>query len=583
MTSSPNSPKENSPVSQGNVTPTNENESLNVELSFPVLDYVNEIRFKHGIKLEEYNRYHNFCSRKLHNLRKQLKPLPTKSNKYVHEEFPVPLNDNRYLEILTVRCERSWSHGMDLKSKCETSTMNNNRGRHYYMRKFGKAYRLSVLLLEYSQKYANNRTVNNAKVYKNFMQGVLKYEQEKFEEAHQCLSAYSSVMEQKLRATSGYKSSEGYASQLSQLNALVKMCTFHMKVIGKKISTTQLSQHEDSNAQLIMVRKTEENNYVVHCRGVAVPLESQLLPQKILDALDSIDKLHLTETLLSSFNGPEDLSKKLNDEVTSKFTKQELLNNYDEVTSLFNGCSEDVYSELMSNMENQDQVRKLEDSLRIMKSLLEVEKHLVLLTLTLNELLCEGKEPLPNSSEGMRYANILKQHLASLIEDTTLGTSFLVPNEVLRTVNALLLSIHSFRKGDLKEGMALVHWSNSRSMMNFEIPERQKNRLLWRCIVSFGNLQSMCSLVSSRYYQRLFALFAREKESKELKEDEDVMDIFNIEKNLVFCRPLLFDLAFIYYEPPDLHTGTRFKGKLEELIRSIRSKKHTFITVELRG
>ncbi|UKJ90007.2 signal recognition particle subunit [Theileria orientalis] len=560
MASSPNSPKANSLSSQGNITPTNENEGMLVELSFPVLDYVNEIRFKHGIKLEEYNRYRNFCSRKLHNLRKQLKPAPSKSNKYVHEEFPVPLNDNRYLEILTVRCERSWSHGMDLKSKCETSTMNNNRGRHYYMRKFGKAYRLSVLLLEYSQKYANNKTVNNAKVYKNFMEGVLRYEQERFEEAHQCLSAYSSVMEQKLRAISREKGSEGYAAQVSQLNAMVKMCTFHMKVIGKKISTTQTNQHEDINAQLIMVRKTEENNYVVYCRGVAVPLESQLLPQKILDALDSIDKLHLTETLLSSFNGGEDLSRSLNEEVTSKFTKQELLNNYDEVTSLFNGCSEDVYSELMSNIENQDQVRKLEDSLRLMKSLLEVEKHLVLLTLTLNELLCEAYEPLPNSSEGMRYANILKQHLASLIEDPTLGTSFLVPNEVVRTVNALLLSVHSFRKGDLKEGMSLVHWSNSRSMMNFDTPERQKNRLLWRCIVSFSNLQAMCSLVSSRYYQRLFALFAREKESKDLKEDEDVMDIFNIEKNLVFCRPLLFDLAFIYYEPPDLHTGTRFKG-----------------------
>nr|PVC53611.1 signal recognition particle subunit [Theileria orientalis] len=567
MSSSLNSPKSTSPVSQGNVTPTNENEGLTVELSFPVLDYVNEIRFKHGIKLEEYKRYHNFCSRKLHNLRKQLKPLPTKSNKYVHEEFPVPLNDKRYLEILTVRCERSWSHGMDLKSKCETSTMNNSRGRHYYMRKFGKAYRLSVLLLEYSQKYGNNRTVNNAKVYKNFMEGVLRYEQEKFEEAHQCLSAYSSVMEQKLRATSGQKASEGYNSQLSQLNAMVKMCSFHMKVIGKKIATTQKSQHEDSNAQLIMVRKTEENNYVVHCRGVEVPLESQLLPQKVMDALDSIDKLHLTEELLSSLSGAEDLPRRLSEEVTSKFTKQELLNNYDEVTSLFNGCSEDVYSELMSNMENQEQVRKLEDSLRIMKSLLEVEKHLVLLTLTLNELLCEvGHEPLPNSSEGMRYANILKQHLASLIEDATFGTNFLAPNEVVRTVNALLLSVHSFRNGDLKEGMALAHWSNSRSTMNLEAPERQRNRLLWRCIVSFGNLQSMCSLVSNRYYQRLFALFAREREreSAEANEDEAVMDIFNIEKKLVFCRPLLFDLAFIYYEPPDLHTGTRFKGKLED-------------------
>uniref|UniRef100_A0A3B0MXP7 Signal recognition particle subunit SRP68 n=1 Tax=Theileria annulata TaxID=5874 RepID=A0A3B0MXP7_THEAN len=568
-----------------NLTPTNEVNGVSRLLKFPVLDYVNEVRFKRGIKLEEYGRFRKYCSRKLHQLRKQFKSVPNKSGKYIHEEFPEVLNDNRlvnlifvyliirYLEIVTLRCERAWSYAMDLKSKCETSTLKNNRGRHYYMRKFGKAYRLSVLLEDYSKKFADNSTISASKLYHNFFEGVLRYEQGRYEEGYSCLTTYSSVIEQKIRTTAGLPQCEWYNSQLTQLNAIIKMCTFHMKVMGKVVSTPTLShQTEDANAELIQVKTPEENHFVVHCKGVAVPLQSQLLPQKILYALNSIDKLSITDTILTSLCDSTDIPSVLREHISSKLTKDQLLNNYEEVTVLFNECVDDVCSELMLNTDGQDQLRKLEDTLHSMKSLLQVEKHVILEIFCLYGLCynsefiipyscLDNRTPLPDSSEGIRYANMLKQQLTNLVDDPNFGTVFLVPKEIVRTVNALLLSIHCFRKEEFNEGMSLINWANSRSLMDISLPEKQKNRLLWRCLVSFKTLQSICNLVCKKFYQRLLVLFARKNLPKDAENEDNILDIFGIERDLVYCRPLLFDLAFIYYQPPELETGSRFKGK----------------------
>eukprot|EP00375_Theileria_parva_P001822 XP_764497.1 hypothetical protein [Theileria parva strain Muguga] len=360
------------PNLSGNLTPTNEVNGISRLLNFPVLEYINEIRFKRGIKLEEYGRFRKYCSRKLHKLRKQLRTVPGKSNKYVHEVFPEVLSDNRfvYLEILTLRCERSWSYGMDLKSKCEASTPKNNRGRHYYMRKFRKAYLTSSLLQDYCKKFADNNTISASKLYHSFFEGVLRYEQGNYEEAHSCLTSYSSVVEQKIRTTSGLPSCEWYNSQLIHLSVIIKMCTFHMKVMGKPISTPTLNQKEDSNAELIQVKKTQENYFVVQCKGVDIPLHSQLLPQKILDALNSIDKLSITDSLFTDLCDSTDIPKLVREHISSKYTKEALLKNYEEVTVLLNDCVDDVCSELMVrfklshliqlNTAGQEYLRKLE-------------------------------------------------------------------------------------------------------------------------------------------------------------------------------------------------------------------------------
>lgn len=135
-----------------------------------------------------------------------------------------------------------------------------------------------------------------------------------------------------------------------------------------------------------------------------------------------------------------------------------------------------------------------------MKSLLQVEKHVILEMLCLFDLsytrmfvdpypFLDNQTPLPDSTEGVRYANMLKQQLANLVDDKNFGSVFLAPKEIVRTINAILLSIYCFQREEFNEGMSLINWANSRSLMDINLPKKQKNRLLWRCLISFKTLQ----------------------------------------------------------------------------------------------
>ncbi|AFZ81700.1 signal recognition particle 68 kD protein, putative [Theileria equi strain WA] len=543
-------------------------------ITFPVLGYVNDIRFKHGIKFEEYGRFHKYCSKKLYVLRRQLRPSLSKTHRYIHEEFPQSIDDIRYLEILVVRSERLWSHGMDLKSKFQAASTTNTRGKQYYTRKFRKAYRVSMLLEDYCKKFGNNDTYNNAKIYRNYMEGMIQFEQEKFEEAHRCLSAYLTVLEQKSRYAQDPLDSEGYRSQISQINSIIKLCTFHLKIVGKTVLPRQAMQNDDSNADLITIRTLKDGDLALYCRGSFVQIESHLLLQRLLEALNSFDKLLISDKVIANLSSSNDILESIKSEITNKISKEMILNDYEEIMGQFTDCHNDVGSEIMTYINNQEQLRKLEVSILLLKFLLELEKLVVLEILSLNELgSCDTTSSFPNCNEGIRYANMLKQQVSSLIGNTHLGSNFLVPNEIVRSVNALLLGIYNFRQNSLNEGMALIHWIRKRPNMVDEIHQDKSNRILWRTLFLFKALQKTFFVVSNKFYKRSLVIFARNKSDKKTsgEGEYELMSVFNLEKNFVNCKPLLFDLAFINYNPPELATSTAFVKGMRNMFASLWS------------
>ncbi|GIX61174.1 signal recognition particle subunit [Babesia caballi] len=330
-------------------------------VAFTVLDYVNSARFKHGLRLEEYGRYHSYCSKRLRILRRQLRVTAIKSHKYVREEFPETIRDARYLEIVALSAERCWSHGMVLKSQCEASHAAGPNARHHYIKRFERALKNATRLEELAQRCAETNSVNNARVYRSLMEGTVHLEHKRFSDAYTCLSAYANVMEQRKRAhQDDAELLEAYSSQLSQVNALIKLCSFHMRATGAKPVGRPAAREEDQDAELITIVADGEGGLTVYCRGSPVEGASQFLLQQLLDAINATQKLVVSDDLLMRLAEAEDIDEAIRATLVEPLRTEALLASYEEIMTHIAACTDTIHSEMMASMDGQEPLRRLE-------------------------------------------------------------------------------------------------------------------------------------------------------------------------------------------------------------------------------
>ncbi|EDO08506.1 signal recognition particle subunit SRP68 [Babesia bovis T2Bo] len=546
-----------------------------VTLNFTVLDYINEIRFKHGMRIEEYSRYHGYCSKRLCNLRRQLRMGPIRSNKYVRLEFPETVSDVRYLEILALCAERSWAYGMVLKSQCEASHTPRPNLRHRSLKRFDKALTMSTLLEAACQSFAEANSVNNARVYRSFMEGVVHFERKRYTEAFASLSLYANVMDQRHRNKQDRITAEGYSSQLNQVNAMIKMCSFHIRSAGVKFGGKPVLHQEDDDAELLSVVSDPDGNLNLYCRGALMEIQSPFLFEQIHDVISAFDKLVITDTVLSNLNASTNLDNDIHSELVVKFPSDALLASYEEISTLVSECVDTVHSEMMSSMESQDLLRRIEGVLHIIKTLLEMEKCILMGIIALHAVYRQNKSSsgcryLPDCGEPLRFAHILKQHLGTLMNESNLQSTFHIALEATRSVNGMLMGIYKLYTGEYADGMSLLKWSMTRLERGIKQVDHSNTRLVNRCMLLFQIFHRTGLLCIRKYYKRCVAIYMRHK----LGENPDIVDtmgvdkVFDLTKRMLPCKPILFDLAHIHNNPPTIGSKSGIIGGVKNIIRS---------------
>ncbi|CDR97417.1 SIGNAL RECOGNITION PARTICLE 68 KDA PROTEIN, putative [Babesia bigemina] len=549
------------------------------KLDFAVLDYVNNTRFKHGIRSDEYGRYHAYCSKRLRILRRQGRTAPIKPNKYVKDEIDEENVDARSLEILTLTAERCWSHAMELKSRCESSQSAGPTERHHYVKRFERAFKTASRLEALCHKFGDTNSINNARVYRNFMEGNVHFEHGRFAEAYASLSSYANVMEQRKRSHQDDRVlQEAYASQLSNVNAAIKLCSFHMRAAGVTAAAKQPAREDDPNAELIAIVPDDSGNLAVYCRGSHVNVTSQFLLQQLLDAINATQKLVVTEDVLTRLVNAADVDAALKGELFDAFGTDALLSSYEEIMMPISEVIDAIHSEMMSSIDNQEPLRQVEGVVAYVKTLLEMEKCALVQVMTLHTMFHEhGKvdknSGLPDCGEALRFTHMLKQHIATLMGDSKMGQIFLMPQEVTKTVNGLLLGMHKLATGEHNDGMALMNWANNRLQQQIEHPKKQQTLLIWRTLVCFQLLHNTARLCAARFYKRTVAIYARHTLQLADKEDDgeaplDFAAVFGLEKRPLPAKPILLDLAYIHYQPPQMGKKTSFIGNVKSMFNS---------------
>jgi len=526
--------------------------------SFKVFGIAKAQQQANGLRHNDHLRYRQYCTRRLkrirgalrwHNGRGRGKQIP----------FPANFDDMRYLEFPLVCAERAWSYGVQLKSDNATASAWQPRWRLHSIRRFAKALRWAEFLESVCKAHGDARTQREAEAYTSFMAGSLLLEQEKWTEALEKFQRCRKVCEH-LGLASKQADGEIFKRHAQDLAPAIRECKYNL---GMAYDADDAD--EDGVTPVTAAKDMSGLSYRGH--GLASPPEK--IKAKLVMCLQLADKIKVSDSKTS-----------LPAEEASS-----LIEKYGELSAEFGDALKDIHADMIGGGEAKEdgaadgptegEWRNIEAFARELSISMNVERNLVLLW---NQMLkLDGLEDVGSQEarktcrpeEGMRYCDLLKEDLESLIElpETTPTISKCLAAYVTVALNCrcFFLALCHTLTGKTLESAALLDMLRSRLEdcvlgATLEDPLGRLHPLFSRVV------ESMPSRVSQWRCRGLAALCSKAPKSKE-QENEADSGTFPPKPRDIACKPLLFDLAFPCIEPPD------FEDLLPKKIEAADSRK----------
>ncbi|KAL4457793.1 hypothetical protein ABPG75_012658 [Micractinium tetrahymenae] len=145
-------------------------------LSLPVLAIVKDAQSLHGLKHSDYQRYRQYCSRRLRRIYKSVRFLHGRGRYQKKKIEPEGVKDVRHLHIPLVQAERAWAYAMDLKSQLEQEQVAAKR--QHLVRRLSKAASHAAELVALTAARCDARTQLEAEAYSLWMAGSVLLEKE---------------------------------------------------------------------------------------------------------------------------------------------------------------------------------------------------------------------------------------------------------------------------------------------------------------------------------------------------------------------------------------------------------------------
>ncbi|KAG0174417.1 signal recognition particle subunit srp68 [Apophysomyces sp. BC1015] len=246
-------------------------------MSVDVLRLINEARMTYGLRHQDYQRYRQYCTRRVLRLRQILKLTQSNNKKgYQPKEFPSEFDNPLYLHLCIYGVERDWAYAMELKQ--ESATTVNLRKRHHLIKRLKRAYQRSEqFYAECEKQKVDGRTVLDAKAYASALKGYLCVEQDNWEGALEGFVTARTIYERFATANGNAHAEALYYSAIDEIDPNIRFCAYKLHLSGQ--SNTQSvdgiihgfkTQHTDSiqrlEAQLsdVVYQQAKEETQSVH-------------------------------------------------------------------------------------------------------------------------------------------------------------------------------------------------------------------------------------------------------------------------------------------------------------------------------
>ncbi|KAN0012433.1 hypothetical protein ACTFIU_007734 [Dictyostelium citrinum] len=253
-TNVPTSPKEDAPKEK---------------FHLDILNFSQTSQIQFGLRLQDYKKYRQYCSKRIQRLRSQLRKQYGKKN-YVNkivlgsggeETVEKQINDVRYLQIALLKSERAWSYAMDLKAQFEKD--NDSRIGFHMNRRFGKASRNSTQLYDICKLVADQYTIIEAHAYSSWMASSLSLIKLDFKKALEEINVSKTIYE-KLSEQGDHSQKELYQKRIEETEPIIRFCLYNLKnektTPSTKISQNTLTIIEQSLEELKNQEKKSNNN-----------------------------------------------------------------------------------------------------------------------------------------------------------------------------------------------------------------------------------------------------------------------------------------------------------------------------------
>ncbi|KAI9917726.1 hypothetical protein PsorP6_012356 [Peronosclerospora sorghi] len=243
-------------------------------LSIPILETVKAAQLQNGLRHRDFQRYRQYCSRRLRRIRKSVKFTHGKGKQFINKKVDIETaTENRLLYLPLYNAERAWGYAMQLKEddnleKSENGEDANSRIKFHFNGRLRKAAYWSQQLAAICAVRADARTSLEAEAYAAYMSGNLAFHREehvaaleKFGTARRIYADLSQV------GTSSQK--ELFLRSAGELQPFIRFCEHRLALQGRSASTAETSSLE------LQSNEESANNALLQSKIELVLLEAR--------------------------------------------------------------------------------------------------------------------------------------------------------------------------------------------------------------------------------------------------------------------------------------------------------------------
>ncbi|OTF72213.1 hypothetical protein BLA29_001326 [Euroglyphus maynei] len=218
-------------------------------LTLEVLSIIKQSQLQHGLKHGDYQRYRQYCAKRLRRIRKALgfvqsvgsknrstyQPKPVTTQVAFDEKNQNSKNAIKYLYIPLICAERSWAYAMQCKQEASTET----RRKFHMIRRLRKAVYWSTKLRDLcndENSRCDARTKLETCAYADYLKGLYHFELDQWQQASDLLNSAQNIYEQLYKVLKDEEIMSLYKQRLDEIKPTLRYCAFNIgeKKIGAK-------------------------------------------------------------------------------------------------------------------------------------------------------------------------------------------------------------------------------------------------------------------------------------------------------------------------------------------------------------
>eukprot|EP01134_Creolimax_fragrantissima_P001737 CFRG1737T1 len=280
------------------------------QCSFNISYVVKRSHAQHGLRHEDYNRYRHYCTRRIHRLRKVLK-LSNGSKKFsrrniLSSDLTTGEGRENVLQIPLFEAERCWAYAMELKAtmgmELKRSAAEGHRMSHHVRNKLKVAAKHASVLEDLcsNSDFCDERTGLEAKAYGSWMNGILAFELQNWEEALRLLNLAKKIWKQ---FSETYRSDDlktMYLQRIETLEPTLRYCAYSLgdnTLLEDLLAMKNVDQSVLAKLERVVADK-DDNTFKITWRNqdILVPNDKvRLAIVRFQEKTKAIKMAHVTE------------------------------------------------------------------------------------------------------------------------------------------------------------------------------------------------------------------------------------------------------------------------------------------------